>query len=422
MEVELNQYLQPCDVSSFLSALPSSLSALNLSDSSYLISSTEKPKRNGFSTLHDKENNEVFSDPYQLPTRNYESKNRNCCKDRGAKLASQASMSMENIRPSSKRDTVINKDTADQTRNKDTVDHQTSSEQSSTQLATETDTQELLNSSDISHFETGNERQRKHGKASCIRQMSLPARTSAAAAQLKEGEFSGIRRRRSSVRFADELGQTLSTIVTIPSRFDDTIQRLTDSDSDTDNIRRTNRATQNANKYFTNSDFAVRNKFEATFHLSFNLPYKSYDSFLQKLQINSVCLESIKPYNTNNNIYNDSNKQHLKDTEECDRDTALCTVTVRNIGPQKQVVARCTYDDWKSFDDIVASYVEHRNGILVTEYDTFRFLITKPQAMSSSMESNCAQIQGVEFAIRYQVRDLTYWDNNDGKNYRLVWS
>lgn len=44
--------------------------------------------------------------------------------------------------------------------------------------------------------------------------------------------------------------------------------------------------------------------------------------------------------------------------------------------------------------------------------DTFSFNLEFPEVLDPS--------DGVEFCVQYQGLDQTFWDNNDGKNYRLV--
>lgn len=44
--------------------------------------------------------------------------------------------------------------------------------------------------------------------------------------------------------------------------------------------------------------------------------------------------------------------------------------------------------------------------------DTFSFSVSVPEVLEPS--------NTVEFCIQYQTQDHTFWDNNQGKNYRLV--
>ncbi|XP_070576118.1 glycogen-binding subunit 76A-like [Ptychodera flava] len=87
----------------------------------------------------------------------------------------------------------------------------------------------------------------------------------------------------------------------------------------------------------------------------------------------------------------------------------LGTVRVANIGYEKVVKVRFTVDEWKTFYDIPASYVQNScDG----STDRFSFGLSLPQNIGVGCR--------LEFAICYKVNESVYWDNNLGKNYIVV--
>jgi len=138
------------------------------------------------------------------------------------------------------------------------------------------------------------------------------------------------------------------------------------------------------------------------FHLSFDQPAADMASFQQRLDGQMICLENVKVVS----------------------DVALCSVKVRCLdNPQwtGRVVARCTNDDWLSYADITAQPVGV--GVPVTSstdgsgsrgplYQTLSFAVRRPKSERTA---------AVEFALCYRVDDNSWWDNNDGHNYRVEW-
>lgn len=86
------------------------------------------------------------------------------------------------------------------------------------------------------------------------------------------------------------------------------------------------------------------------------------------------------------------------------------TVQVRNVSFEKSVWMRITFDSWRSFKDVVGLYLNNIYGC--PDIDTFSFSILIPEVLEPS--------HLVEFCIQYQTHDQTFWDNNRGRNYRLV--
>ncbi|XP_011618450.1 protein phosphatase 1 regulatory subunit 3C-B [Takifugu rubripes] len=86
------------------------------------------------------------------------------------------------------------------------------------------------------------------------------------------------------------------------------------------------------------------------------------------------------------------------------------TVQVRNVSFEKSVSMRISFDSWRSFKDVVGLYLNNIYGC--PDIDTFSFSVLIPEVLEPSHR--------VEFCIRYQTHDQTFWDNNRGENYRLV--
>ncbi|XP_076856311.1 protein phosphatase 1 regulatory subunit 3C-B isoform X1 [Brachyhypopomus gauderio] len=122
--------------------------------------------------------------------------------------------------------------------------------------------------------------------------------------------------------------------------------------------------------------------------LDFPQPAADYLDFRNRLKKNHVCLE--------NCIIQDR--------------SLTGTVKVSNVSFEKSVHVRITFDSWKSCIDVPCTYMNNVYGC--TETDTFSFAIDLPSSVS--------QENHVEFCISYNTHDQTHWDNNDGKNYRLV--
>ena len=80
-------------------------------------------------------------------------------------------------------------------------------------------------------------------------------------------------------------------------------------------------------------------------------------------------------------------------------------VRVRNLDFHKSVHVRYSFDNWRSYSDLSASYV-------VNSCDGFSDKFT--------FDLYCGSLQigqRVEMALRFQVKGEQYWDNNYGLNY-----
>ncbi|CAN9500169.1 unnamed protein product [Ophioblennius macclurei] len=121
--------------------------------------------------------------------------------------------------------------------------------------------------------------------------------------------------------------------------------------------------------------------------LDFKQPSADYLDFRNRLIKNSVCLENCS----------------LQER------SLTGTVKVRNIGFEKSVLVRATFDSWTSFTDVNCTFLNNVYGCQDT--DAFAFMLELPAYV--------APHNRVEFCICFKVRDQTFWDNNDGKNYIL---
>lgn len=266
------------------------------------------------------------------------------------------------------------------------------------------------------------------GKKGLFKQTSLPASLGGSSGLRTKAETAG-RRRRNSVRFADEVGENLTTFVLIPSRFE------LDSDQDA----RPKTTTQNSSTSLSdNRDISTKRDQKSTttvstdaktdrksakheppsFQLCFDQPAANLDDFRRRLAFQLVCLENVKV----------DVKSHADGTTNgfVNHSTVLCTIKVRNLYPMKRVFARCTDNNWKTYADIFAVYVSDGTSGF-NEYDTFTFALRNPlryQGTASNDTENdsyCRKTASVEFALCYEVLGSTYWDNNSGQNYKIVW-
>lgn len=121
----------------------------------------------------------------------------------------------------------------------------------------------------------------------------------------------------------------------------------------------------------------------------FNQPASNYLEFRKRLEESNVSLE---------NVIVRSNENDLTGT-----------VKVKNICFEKSVIVRSTNDDWNSHQDTNCSFVDNNTSSSVTIiYDTFSFKIP------------LCENDNVQFCVCFKSAQGEYWDNNDGKNYKLV--
>ncbi|CAH8641464.1 unnamed protein product [Schistosoma intercalatum] len=97
--------------------------------------------------------------------------------------------------------------------------------------------------------------------------------------------------------------------------------------------------------------------------------------------------------------------------EDCHIDMQRCiltgTIRVKSLGYEKHVTIRITYNNWITFFDTSASYIQ---GSYDGVTDKFSFSLIFPDTMVPGDKA--------QFAIRYETHTgEQFWDNNHGQNY-----
>lgn len=181
-------------------------------------------------------------------------------------------------------------------------------------------------------------------------------------------------KRKKSVVFADSKGMSL-TAIHVFSRFDEdaVMAGLSDLQFDVSDL-------ENSPVYLKMS--SVRH-----LALDFKQPASDYLDFRNRLLKNCVCLENCS-------------LQERRLTG---------TVKVRNLCFEKSVQVRVTFDSWKSYTDVDGTFMN--NVYSCQDTDTFAFMFELPAFVPPQNR--------VEFCVCFKNQDVTHWDNNDGKNYRL---
>uniref|UniRef100_A0A3Q2YGE1 CBM21 domain-containing protein n=1 Tax=Hippocampus comes TaxID=109280 RepID=A0A3Q2YGE1_HIPCM len=83
-------------------------------------------------------------------------------------------------------------------------------------------------------------------------------------------------------------------------------------------------------------------------------------------------------------------------------------VRVLNLAFEKSVSLRYSLNNWITFMDSLASYVPHSSDGAT---DRFSFKVVMPTYMENGGT--------LQFAIKYTVDGEEFWDNNNGKNYKV---
>ncbi|KAM6915978.1 protein phosphatase 1 regulatory subunit 3C-B-like isoform 2-T2 [Xenentodon cancila] len=181
------------------------------------------------------------------------------------------------------------------------------------------------------------------------------------------------------VVFADTKGMSL-TAIHVFSKFDDELYQNKQSGGLTEELQ------------FDMTDLEtatmdLKISLVRSLALDFKQPSADYLDFRNRLIQNSVCLENCS----------------LQER------SLTGTIKVRNIGFEKSVQVRVTYDSWVSFTDVDCTFMNNVYGCQDT--DTFAFVLELPACVPPQNR--------VEFCISFTVEGQTFWDNNDGKNYTL---
>ncbi|XP_063231870.1 protein phosphatase 1 regulatory subunit 3C [Bacillus rossius redtenbacheri] len=129
--------------------------------------------------------------------------------------------------------------------------------------------------------------------------------------------------------------------------------------------------------------------------LTFPQPASDYVDFRRRLDTAGVSLENVIV------------REH--------EDSVVGTVKVRNLSFRKEVLVRCSADDWATHEDAHCSYVDGGagagggSGVGYALYDTFSFRLTPPP-----------RARRLQFCVCYRCDAGEFWDSNGGKNYALV--
>ncbi|EDO41628.1 predicted protein [Nematostella vectensis] len=105
-------------------------------------------------------------------------------------------------------------------------------------------------------------------------------------------------------------------------------------------------------------------------------------------------------------------KSRLKKQKVCLENVAFSgyaltgTILVENIEFCKDVTVRYSMDEWRTFTDVWADYVNQLAGGTLDRFQ-FRISITQNIEVGSKLE----------FSVRFCVRSKEYWDNNYCRNY-----
>ncbi|TNN57270.1 Protein phosphatase 1 regulatory subunit 3C [Liparis tanakae] len=88
------------------------------------------------------------------------------------------------------------------------------------------------------------------------------------------------------------------------------------------------------------------------------------------------------------------------------------TARVRNLGFQKEVQLRITFDSWLSSRDVACTYLQERFGGPHT--DIFEFDVAVPKVLDAKRK--------IEFCLRYLPggHSEPFWDNNNRQNYSIA--
>ena len=103
-------------------------------------------------------------------------------------------------------------------------------------------------------------------------------------------------------------------------------------------------------------------------------------------------------------------------------DSLIGFVYAKNIAFEKKIIVKLTYDNWKSFVEVEnANYISSNHIFKYSEtgsnnsYDKFSFIIRLEELKQLTHYNNV----NIEFCVQYLTNGTSFWDNNDGKNYKI---
>jgi len=95
-----------------------------------------------------------------------------------------------------------------------------------------------------------------------------------------------------------------------------------------------------------------------------------------------------------------------------DDDLLTGTIKVKNVTFEKHVFVRATFDCWANQIDFPAIFVKQGASAIAALFDTFSFSIKVPESAK--------RFGLIEMCIGYRTPFGEYWDNNNGRNYKLA--
>jgi hypothetical protein len=98
------------------------------------------------------------------------------------------------------------------------------------------------------------------------------------------------------------------------------------------------------------------------------------------------------------------------------RSVVLGSILAQNIAFEKQVIARYTFDAWKTWDDIQASYKEVAS--FNDQSDTYtlnRYEFELSLSLSELEKTSLPQLKCCSMVVLYQTDDSIFWDTNKEK-------
>lgn len=89
------------------------------------------------------------------------------------------------------------------------------------------------------------------------------------------------------------------------------------------------------------------------------------------------------------------------------------TIMVLNLDFVKGVYVRYTFNDWRSHQELEATWQQSHRDVVAGNCDLFSFCFPVPPFLLQLCPA-------VQLALRYMVGGKEYWDNNQGKNYSFT--
>ena len=190
-------------------------------------------------------------------------------------------------------------------------------------------------------------------------------------------------RKAKSVHFADTCGLALTSVLPLFDCDDEFVSTLRNGFR---NFSKSGRSSPNFSN-FTRPTRPLGDSERKSQLLNFVQPV-TLANFQERVETQCVCLENI--------VFREF--------------SIFGTVVVRNMAFDKKVTVRFTVDGWQSVHDVATCYV---NDSHTGRTDTFSFEIIVPGGDESEVK--------LEFAVFFETLGQTFWDNNFGDNYRVLY-